>query len=109
MTQIKKRIVTACVLIAATILLMAGGVFFVRTFQAADASQNTQSEPVPENLYSLKSSGETVGVYDQDGALIYVLDVVVSTLPQADQESLAAGIPVKDEKALKQIIEDLTS
>ena len=105
----KKRIVASAISIAATVILVAAAVLCVRFVQAEDMIHSTQSEPVNADRYYIKSAGDTVGVYERGGTLIYVLDVVPSTLPEADQQSLANGIPVKDEKALKQLIEDLTS
>ena len=49
-----------------------------------------------------------IGIFDQGGALIYLLETYVKTLPRADQALLREGIYTENEERLYALIEDYT-
>ena len=49
-----------------------------------------------------------IGIFDQGGALIYLLETYVKTLPRADQALLREGIYTENEERLYSLIEDYT-
>lgn len=61
-----------------------------------------------------EEDGYTVGIYNgrvavfsgNDAEPVSICDVYAAALPEADRQKLAEGIPVPDEKALHDLLED---
>ena len=63
-----------------------------------------------ENVYILKSNGENLAVYAENGdEPILVTETNVSVLPRQDQAMLSRGIRIEGEKALHRALEDYCS
>lgn len=62
------------------------------------------------NTYTVKEYDGHIGVFYNDESIPYqVIDVEVSSLPEADRELLKKGIQVQDTARLNSIIEDYES
>ena len=65
--------------------------------------------PAPESdttpvRYLITEHNGIIGVFDEDGTLVHTVNVFVMTLPAADREALAAGIPAHSAEELEEII-----
>jgi hypothetical protein len=68
-------------------------------------THNSPETAAPTALYTLTAYNGMIGVFDQGGELVRVINVFVMTLPQAEQEALAMGIPAYSEEEMRQIAE----
>jgi hypothetical protein len=68
-------------------------------------THNSPETAAPTALYTLAAYNGMIGVFDQGGELVRVINVFVMTLPQAEQEALAMGIPAYSEEEMRQIAE----
>ncbi len=66
------------------------------------------TEP-PQRQWTVREYEQVIGVFDEEGKLVYTLDVYVKTLPQTDRNLLREGICVTSEKQLRELIEDYSS
>ena len=82
-----------------------------------EAEPTLESEGDPEDAPSLdadilyhrfcmRSVGEKIGIFSEEGDLIRTLDVQVKTLPLKDQEALSKGICVNSWRELLSLIRD---
>ena len=68
-------------------------------------THNSPETAAPTALYTLAAYNGMIGVFDRGGELVRVINVFVMTLPQAEQEALAMGIPAYSEEEMRQIAE----
>jgi hypothetical protein len=68
-------------------------------------THNSPETAAPTALYTLAAYNGMIGVFDQGGELVRVINVFVMTLPEAEQEALAMGIPAYSEEEMRQIAE----
>ena len=59
-----------------------------------------------EKIYTVHEYMGKIGIFDENGTLIKVLEVYVKTLPEADKRILEEGFQVVGIKQLNAIIED---
>lgn len=59
-----------------------------------------------EKIYIVREHMDKIGIFDESGTLIKVLEVYVKTLPEADKRMLEEGFEVVGKKQLNAIIED---
>ena len=69
-----------------------------------------QPEAAPEStapavLFTAREVNGRICIFDANGALVRTLSVPVATLPRADREQLAAGIPLISQAELDALIE----
>ena len=64
---------------------------------------------VHDNRFCIKSAGEKICVYTEEGYLIRTLDVALQTLSDSEQAALADGIFVNSWRELIERIQDLES
>ena len=70
----------------------------------------TQSTDTQSSLiYCIRSVGNRIGIYTDDGALIRLLDVDPASLPAIDREALENGITVESWEAVLAYIADYTA
>jgi hypothetical protein len=68
-------------------------------------THNSPETAAPTALYTLAAYNGMIGVFDRGGELVRVINVFVMTLPEAEQEALAMGIPAYSEEEMRQIAE----
>jgi hypothetical protein len=68
-------------------------------------THNSPETAAPTALYTLAAYNGMIGVFDRGGELVRVINVFVMTLPEAEQEALALGIPAYSEEEMRQIAE----
>jgi hypothetical protein len=68
-------------------------------------THNSPETAAPTALYTLTAYNGMIGVFDRGGELVRVINVFVMTLPEAEQEALALGIPAYSEEEMRQIAE----
>ena len=72
----------------------------------APETQAPDTETVsPAALYLLAEHNGVIGVFDATGELMRTVNVFVMTLPEAEQEALAVGIPVYSYEELCGLVE----
>ena len=72
-----------------------------------DEPTDAETETVDtEKIYTVRAHMGKIGIFDQNGTLIKVLEVYVKTLPEADKRMLEEGFEVIGTKQLNAIIED---
>ena len=59
-----------------------------------------------DKIYTVREHMGRIGIFDESGALVRVLEVYVRTLPEADKRMLKEGFEVVGTKQLNAIIED---
>lgn len=59
-----------------------------------------------DKIYTVREHMGMIGIFDESGALVRVLEVYVRTLPEADKRMLKEGFEVVGTKQLNAIIED---
>jgi hypothetical protein len=69
------------------------------------ADETIPSYESPEPLYTVRAHEGIIGIFDADGTLCRSVNVFVMTLPEADREALAAGIPAYSEEEMRLIAE----
>ena len=69
-------------------------------------SEESVSQPIG---WIVKEHRGRIGIFDQEGTLISILDTYVKTLPDADRSLLGEGIKIETEAQLYALIEDYTS
>lgn len=83
---------------------------FIQTeyvYVVKDEPQGTETEAQnTEKIYTVREYMGKIGIFDENGTLIKVLEVYVKTLPEADKRILEEGFDVVGEKQLNSIIED---
>ena len=67
------------------------------------ADETIPSYESPEPLYTVKAHDGIIGIFDSDGTLCRSVNVFIMTLPEADREALAAGIPAYSEEEMQMI------
>ena len=77
----------------------------IGTCTAALSFQPRESAAAPVSLYVLQDCGGEVCVY-QDGQLLRRTGIPAAALPQADRDSLTAGIALDSPAALAVCLED---
>lgn len=96
-------------------VLISASVFSFLNFGASAIGVSSSPPETPKTvvsspLYLLKTYGETVGVYHYGEDIPFrLLDLTVSSLPEADLISLNDGIYLYSDRELFDIIEDLNS
>lgn len=72
-----------------------------------DEIKDTETETTEkEKIYLVREHMNKIGIFDESGTLIKVLEVYVKILPEADKRMLDEGFEVIGEKQLNAIIED---
>lgn len=72
-----------------------------------DEIKDTETETTEkEKIYLVREHMNKIGIFDESGTLIKVLEVYVKTLPEADKRMLDEGFEIMGEKQLNAIIED---
>ena len=72
-----------------------------------DEIKDTETETTEkEKIYLVREHMNKIGIFDESGTLIKVLEVYIKTLPEADKRMLDEGFEVIGEKQLNAIIED---
>lgn len=83
---------------------------FIQTeyvYVVKDEPQESDTEaPHAEKIYTVHEYMGKIGIFDENGTLIKVLEVYVKTLPEADKRMLSEGFQVVGIKQLNAIIED---
>ena len=79
---------------------------YVVASESEDELYQKENEDV---LYTVKEYFGKIGVFDEDGALINMIEVYTKTLPKADRLLLREGITVTSKQALDALIEDYSS
>ncbi len=72
----------------------------------SDTSEKTEADT---RVWIVKEYEEMIGIFDENGGLVYSLDVYVKTLPEADRKLLREGIRITSEKQLRALIEDYSN
>ena len=60
----------------------------------------------PAVLYTVREHEGKIGVWNSDGKLRMIIDVSVSSLPDADRDELSGGFTVSSEEELMALVED---
>ena len=68
--------------------------------------EESNDEPEEERVWLIREYEERIGIFDENGALLDVIDVYVKTLPIADRSLLEEGFEVVGKQRLYSIIED---
>lgn len=72
-----------------------------------DEIKDTETETTEkEKIYLVREHMNKIGIFDESGTLIKVLEVYVKILPEADKRMLEEGFEIVGEKQLNAIIED---
>ncbi len=73
-----------------------------------DNISDSESEEITDNIekYIMREYMGKIGVFSEDGILLYSLDVYTKTLPEADRRLLREGIEIFGKKALNELIQD---
>ena len=76
----------------------------IYVYVSADIEDSSEEE---KNEYSrfIKTYNGRIGIYDEAGVLLQVIDVYTKTLPKLDQDELQEGFWIETEKELYSIIE----
>ena len=85
---------------------------FEKKYVYVVASENEDELYQKENedvLYTVKEYFGKIGVFDEDGVLVNMIEVYTKTLPKADRILLREGITVTSKQALDALIEDYSS
>ncbi|HPR39884.1 MAG TPA: hypothetical protein PKY19_07320 [Oscillospiraceae bacterium] len=101
---------------AAALCLIALITVIIYRLAETSASEPTETGTVPVTAEA-EAETMTLGLYDGKLALFRngsaypaeIYEIYAGSLPQADQEALAAGIPVADEAELAKLLEDYDS
>ena len=101
---------------AAALCLIALITVIVYRLAEASASESAETGTVPV-MAEAEAETMVLGLYDGKLALFRngsaypaeIYEIYAGSLPQADQEALAAGIPVADEVELVKLLEDYGS
>ncbi len=78
----------------------------------ADTAVTSSSEEITDSdkgVWIVKEYEEIIGVFSEDGKLLYSVSVYTKTLPEADQRLLREGIKLTSLKELRALIEDYSS
>ena len=93
---------------AAVVLIMAIAVFCYAAANETPAGAPKENETVYQ--FVIKEYDGNIAVYKTGESLpVDIYEFPVETLPEEEVRNLEAGIQVKDEKQLEQLIEALTS
>ena len=69
-------------------------------------NNTTDSESsVDTEKWLIKEHNEKIGIFDNDGRLIQVIDTYVKTLPKIDRDELKEGFWLNDKNKLYSVIE----
>lgn len=72
-----------------------------------DETKDTETKDLDtDKIYTVREHMGRIGIFDESGALVRVLEVYVRTLPEADKRMLTEGFDVVGIKQLNAIIED---
>lgn len=61
--------------------------------ETGEPTEDTVETDAPAAMYLLTAYNGVIGVFDASGDLVRTINVFVMTLPKAEQEALAVGIP----------------
>ena len=75
------------------------------TLPTHDSPETIPPESSPSALYILAEHEGVLGVFDPAGELLRTVNVYVMTLPDADREALAVGIPAYSEEEMDALVE----
>ena len=67
------------------------------------------SETEEERIWLIREYEGRIGIFDEDGTLLDMIDIYVKTLPETDKRLLKDGIRITSEQALRAIIEDYSN
>ncbi len=69
---------------------------------------DNESEEMTDNIekYIMREYMGKIGVFSEDGILLYSLDIYIKTLPEADRRLLGEGIEIFGKEALNELIQD---
>ena len=73
--------------------------------ETAEPDGDTVDTAAPVALYLLTVHEGRIGVLDASGELLRTVNVFVMTLPEAEQEALAVGIPAYSEEEMLSLLE----
>lgn len=89
------------------VLSLSGTLMVMNNQQNQTLAQATTQQSSTTALYVLKTYQGQIGIFKPNAAKPeQVLDIMVSALPEKDQEMLQQGIEVQSERELKALIED---
>lgn len=77
-------------------------------YVTVSAEVSGEDRPDINTKMTVRSYNGVIGVFDEDGRLIEVIDVYVKTLPETDRRLLEEGFTINSMKQLASIIEDYT-
>ena len=72
------------------------------------SAEVTETANTDESSFFIREYNEKVGVFDQNGKLVNVIDTYVKTLPKSERAELQEGFWVESDKELYSIIEAYT-
>lgn len=84
----------------------------VKLRDAAPAESVAEDARYDEAQYMLKEYYGNIGIYlktNEDYALVSIVDMDISTLPEADVSSLKEGIYLENKEKMLMLVEDFTS
>jgi hypothetical protein len=103
---VKKSVAITCTALA-TVAIIA--IFFI-FFYFFDRQVHPQATDAPPYAYIVKAYDGKIGVFEgTSDTPIQIIDMALSLLPPYDQAELEAGIFIRDETALRRLLEDFTS
>ena len=107
--------ITGCLLAVSLILLTAASIMNIKSTKGMRAetayifiSDEKYSESVSEDRnrgWWIRSYDGRIGIFDESGSLLYVLETYIKTLPKADRDLLGEGIYANDSKELNKLLE----
>lgn len=105
-----KKILAACLAAALLLLAVVGiaGAFALQKLpRAEEPAETTERTPA---LYTLSEYDGSVALYQRGFAMpVQVFDTRLSSLPEAEQALLRAGIDAESDEQAQKLIEDFTS
>ncbi len=69
---------------------------------------NQDNKTTNDIMFVMKILNNDIGIFDNNGSLMKKLNINIKSLPEADVNSLRAGIKIKTYKELYALIEDYT-
>lgn len=59
-----------------------------------------------KEIYTVREYNGHIGIFDEDGILVKEVDIMVSSLPDADRQDLSVGIRVYSSDELEKLLEE---
>ena len=107
--DLRKRIAVLAGAVGLTVVVCVS-LLFLPAFSADDPSEAESTASTAKSLYRVGEwEGQLAVFLEGQTRPDQVYDVYISTLPEEEQERLAAGIRVADDAALQRLLEDYTS